>query len=254
MQWSVKRRLIYLGLVIVFFALIGAGLWYRYQPAASCSDNKKNQNELGVDCGGPCARVCSFEVRPVQDVWSRLFNIDDTRWDEVTLVKNPNRDYAARDLGYRIRVFDINDVLVTTREGKIFLNPGESFFIYQGRLEIGNRVPKRASFEITSGPVWQRLDRGAVVYPKVTYKSFTSGPTPLLVATIENESLKTLSDVSVSAVLSDADENALAVSSTLVEKLEPREKQEVVFTWPRYFTVEPTFFDFYPHFDPARNR
>lgn len=251
MGWSVKRRIIYLSIVLVFTLLVAGVFWYRTRPAPSCFDNKQNQDELDTDCGGPCARVCSFEVKPAKEVWSRLFEIDGGRYDEVTFIKNPNRRYAARQLSYRVKIFDANDVLITTKTGETFLNPGESFFIYNSRLDVGNREPRRAAFEITDGPIWQRVDV-KLPEPKVTYKSFVNQPTPLLVARVENDSLQTLTDLQIVAVLSDEDQNALAVSSTLMEKLEPGESREVAFTWPKTLAAEPTSFNFYPHLDLAK--
>ena len=251
MNWAVKQRVFYLLLVVAFFAVIAGGFWYQIRPAPSCQDGKQNQSEIGVDCGGPCARVCSFEVKPAKEVWSRVFKIDDSRYDAVTFLKNPNRNLAARQLGYRIKIFDAQDVLITTKTGEAFLNPNESFFVYNSRLDVGNREPKRASFEITDGPVWQRVEAKLPI-PKVTYKNFVNQPTPLLVAQVANDSLQTITDLQIVAVLSDEDQNALAVSSTLVEKLEQGESREVAFTWPKALSVDPTFFNFYPHLDLAK--
>lgn len=251
--WSTKRRLFYLGLILLVLIIFAGFLWLRSQPAPSCFDNKNNQGELDTDCGGPCARVCPFEVKPAREIWSRLFKIDDNRYDAVTLLRNPNNRYSARQLGYRIKVFDYNDVLISTKTGEVFLNPGEDLYIYNGRLDVGNREPKRALFEIVSGPIWQRVDP-STISPQIIYKSFVNQPTPLLVAEVKNDSLATITDLQVVAVLSDAEENAIAISSTLVEKLLPQETREIVFTWPKTLTTEPTFFDFHPHFDLVRVR
>ncbi len=251
MAWSVGRRLFYLGLVVLFFAAIGAIIYSGTRAAPSCSDNKQNQSELDIDCGGPCARVCPFEVKPLTTVWSRIFNLENGRYDVATFLKNPNRVHATRQLQYRVRLFDRSGILVTTREAEAFVNPGESLFLYNTRLDVGNRTPERVVFEITGGPVWQRVERTPVPL-KAKFKSFTNTPSPLLVANLENSSLTDLSDVQVVAVLSDEEENALAISSTLVEKLAKGEEREISFTWPKSLPVEPTFFDFYPHYDLAK--
>lgn len=253
MHWAVKQRLFYLLLVLAFFALIAGAVWYRVQPPPSCEDGKQNQNELDVDCGGSCARVCPFEVKPVREIWSRVFKIDENRYDTVTFLKNPNRIHAARQLGYRIKVFDSNDILITTKVGEAFLNPAESLYLYSSRLDTGNAVPRRVSFEVTEGPIWQRIENFPRL-PRVTFKSFTNQPTPLLVAEVENDSLKTISDLQIIAVLSDEVENALAVSSTLIDQLAPAEKREIAFTWGKSLPVDPTFFNFYPHLDLSKVR
>lgn len=248
MGWSVKRRLTYLAIVLLTLLTCGAILWYSRLPEPSCSDGKKNQDELDIDCGGVCARVCPFEVKPVRELWSRLFQIDRNRYDQVTFIRNPNREFAARNLKYRVRIFDANDILVTTRTGEIYLNPGESLPLYHTRLELGNRTPRRAIFEITEQPVWQRRSAGEIDL-KVTYKSFINEPAPALTAEVQNNSLNDLRDITVVGMLADEEENIIAVSSTLVEYLNKGEKKEIVFTWPRALPVEPTFRYFYPHFE-----
>lgn len=248
MGWSVKRRLVYLTIVTVTLLTCGGILWYSRLPQPSCYDNKKNQDELDVDCGGVCAKVCPFEVKPVRELWSRLFQLDRGRYDEVTFIRNPNREFLARDLKYRVRVFDANDVLITTRTGEVYLNPGESLPLYHTRLDVGNRVPKRAVFEITEEPVWQR--RSVEEAPvKVGYRSFINEPSPALTAEVSNESLSDLRDITVVGMLADEEENIIAVSSTLVESLGKGEKKEIVFTWPQPLPIEPTFRYFYPHFE-----
>ena len=43
------------GLFYLFIIGAVAGLGYLiFKPVASCFDNLQNQNETGVDCGGPC--------------------------------------------------------------------------------------------------------------------------------------------------------------------------------------------------------
>lgn len=248
MEWSVKRRLMYLGLVVLVIIALGGLVWWRVQPPPSCTDGKQNQNELGTDCGGVCTNVCPFEVKPLKEVWSRVFPIGPERFDAATLLRNPNPRHAARRFSYRLRILDGNGVLLTTQEGSAFANPGEDVFLYQNRLAVGKRVPARVIFEFTDEPVWQRINQTPPVL-KLSYQSFTDAPTPLLVAEIENQSLVDLRDIQVVAVLSDEGGNALAISSTLVEQLDRGAKREVVFTWPTALAVPPTFFDFYPHLE-----
>lgn len=253
MNWGVRGRLLYLTLVLAVLALVALGIWYRTRPAPSCFDGKLNQGELETDCGGSCARVCPFETKPLKEVWSRIFAGAPGRYDVATFLKNPNPRHAARSFAYRLKLFDRAGILVTTQESEAFANPGESFFLYSPRLEVGNRLPERVVFEIVDGPVWQRLEPASLDL-KIAFKSFTNTPSPLLLAEAENASLSDLRDIQVVTVLSDEEQNALAVSATLIDKLEKGRRQEISFTWPVSLPREPVFFDFYPHFDWALSR
>ena len=42
----------------------------------NCSDNIQNQNEIGVDCGGECVRVCALEATDLVLLWTRTLDID----------------------------------------------------------------------------------------------------------------------------------------------------------------------------------
>lgn len=248
--WSTRRRLIYFTSITALLLVLGVVLLVVIKPAPSCIDGKKNQDEVGIDCGGSCSRVCPQEIRDVKVVWTRIFNVADKRYDAATLIENPNRAHGAKELKYNLRVLDANNLLISIRAGSIFLNPGESYLVYDNRLTVGNRVPARAVFIIDEAPVWQKVAR-AMPPLTLTVKKFTNTPTPELLVEVENKSLLELNNITVSALLSNKQQNALAVSSTVVERLMPEGKQEIVFTWPQPLSEDPVFFDFYPHLDVA---
>jgi hypothetical protein len=251
LSWSLRRRLVYLGLVTLASLVMVAVVYLFAKPVPSCFDGLQNQDELGVDCGGACAKVCPLELKPIRVLWSRIFNPSTGRYDLATLVENPNSRYAARSFNYSVKVLDENNLLITTRRGQAFLNPGETMVIYDPKLEVGQRVPYRTSFSLDS-PVWQRLDGpGPVLQVKDQTITFTS-PGARLNATVVNESSQVFRNVQVVAVVSGSDENALAVSSTLVERLEPGQSSDLVFLWTKAFSNTPALVDFYPHFDYAQ--
>ena len=67
--------------VIVFF--------YYYQPA-TCRDGKQNQEEDGVDCGGPCSLICDAQSATPIVSWVRFFKIQDGFYNVASFVENPN--------------------------------------------------------------------------------------------------------------------------------------------------------------------
>jgi hypothetical protein len=248
--WSTQRRLLYVAIISGLILVLGVALLVVAKPAPSCTDGKKNQDEVGIDCGGGCSRVCPQEIKEVKVIWTRIFKTDDKRYDAATLIENPNRSHGVKELKYNVRVLDANNLLVSIRSGSVFLNPGETYLIYDNRLTVGNRVPARANFIIDDAPVWQKVEQ-ATPPLKLAVKAFTNTPTPQLVVTVTNPTLQELSNVAISALLSNKQQNALAVSSTLVETLPAESTKEIFFTWPQPFTEDPVFFDFYPHVNVA---
>ena len=248
LSWSVKRRLLYLFLTLVLLGAIGAALYVYYKPIASCQDGIKNQDELGIDCGGSCLQVCPTEIQDLRVVWSRVLKVGEGKYDSAVFVENPNPRHGIKQLNYSLRVVDRDNILIADIPGQILLNPKEQLIIFNSRLNVGLRVPARVIFEITDPPVWQKIERPI---PKLTMikKGFINTPRPQFLVSITNESLDGLKDIEVIVVLSDLDGNAIAVSSTFVETLDPGETRELSFTWPEPLAEEPTTIDLYPHFD-----
>lgn len=248
MAWSIRRRLLYLLSLVLAIAALGASGYWVWKPAPSCFDGRQNQDETGVDCGGACAAVCPAEIRPLKEVWTTVLESNTGVYDAASFVINPNRSYLARRATFAVRVFDAADSLITTHEGEVFLNPAEQLVVLVPRLEVGQRVPARATLEFAAPPVWQKV---TVDRPPLAIRSYqlTLEPTPRLTAVVANESLHNLTDITVAALLSDAEQNAVAVSSTLVDALAPGATKELVFTWSKAFAREVVLFDFYPHVD-----
>ena len=62
-SWSKKRQIIYLALVVGFFIFVTTVfLFFLLYETPTCFDGKQNQEEIGIDCGGPCVRLCVFQV------------------------------------------------------------------------------------------------------------------------------------------------------------------------------------------------
>ena len=64
MSWAARRRLIISfivgGVLILLLIFIGYKTFYRIP---TCTDNKENQDETGIDCGGSC-KPCKVKIIP----------------------------------------------------------------------------------------------------------------------------------------------------------------------------------------------
>lgn len=248
LSWSVRRRLIYLAIILFLAAIAAVATFIFLKKPPTCFDGKKNGDEVGIDCGGSCSLVCAVEIMPLKVIWSRLFDIGSSKYDVVALVKNPNLKHGATQVEYTFRLWDKDNLLINSKTSKTFINPKEDLVIFESRIDVGKKVPTRTTFELDDSPLWQKIDR---VPPKLTFsnKRFENEPVPRLIATLKNESLVTVKNISVSAILSGEDQNAVAVSSTFMEELSGGESRDVSFSWPQPFTVEISFIDLAVHFD-----
>lgn len=247
-SWGVRRRLVYLLVLFLAAAIVAVFLLVVFQSEPSCFDDEKNQGELGIDCGGPCERVCPFETGDIKVVWTKILETGRRKYDAATFILNPNPTHAVKRLGFNLKVFDETNLLITSRSGKLFLNPGEKTVVFHPRLSVGQRVPARAVFEITDPPVWQKV--GDVASP-LSWRIgvFTNEPFAKLSVSLQNTALVELEGIETVVALSNSSQNVIAVSSSYLERLGSGESKEIVFTWPSPLAETPVFFDFYPHID-----
>ncbi len=113
---------------LFFFAGIIYGSYVLFiRPAPSCFDKIRNQNEEGVDCGGPCAAACiPAELRPIVAI-DRILKFSSTPSSISILAKisNANLDYAAKNFSYKFNFYKANGDFVGSLGGNSFIYAGE---------------------------------------------------------------------------------------------------------------------------------
>lgn len=244
-SWRRRRQSFILFLVFCVLGFITTGLFVWLKPVPSCDDAKLNQGELGVDCGGPCARVCQSETVPLLVEWTRTFPVGGGYYDVVAKISNRNNTIGVPELSYTVELFDEKNVSISKRRGTTFVNPNESLYIFEEHFFVGERIPRRAVLLPEGTLAWQR---SSSVAPKLTVlnKVFSNDSQPLLTASLLNESVVDLRDVSVVGVLFDNAGNAYGASATILERLGKGEQVPIFFTWREPFTEGPTNNDISP--------
>jgi hypothetical protein len=231
-SWRARRQLFYFAAFAVIVGLIGWRVFVYFQPVPTCFDNKQNQNETGVDCGGPCAKKCLGDVKDLTVVWTRISSSADGKYDVAALVDNGNTYAGLKTLTYRFKLYDERGVTVAIREGVTYLNPAERFMILESGINTKAKIPKRAVLELpeASATDWRRFE---VTKPNVIVvrKIFINEPFPTLEAVLRSSEVKALTDLQVAAVLYDEAQNVLAVSRTTLDNLPAAGERSAYFTW-----------------------
>ena len=70
-----KRQILYVGILIIFLEYLVLVVSPYINEIPSCTDNKQNGDEKGIDCGGSCRKSCTFEVDKISTLWSRTFEV-----------------------------------------------------------------------------------------------------------------------------------------------------------------------------------
>ncbi|MCR4310974.1 MAG: hypothetical protein NUV54_00150, partial [Candidatus Taylorbacteria bacterium] len=86
-SWSTRHQFFYISGAILFFlfALALPTLFLTYK-APSCVDGVQNQEELGIDCGGPCSVLCKAEALDVIVRWQRAFRVKEGVYNALAYV------------------------------------------------------------------------------------------------------------------------------------------------------------------------
>ena len=253
MTWALKRQIFYITILVLFFSIFGFLIIYpNLNKAPTCTDNKQNGDETGVDCGGSCPKACVYQVDQVSILWARAFRVVPGRYNAVAYLTNHNQNEAIENITYRFRFADANNVYVGKREGSTFVPSGGNFAVFEPAIDIGSSVPVYVSFEFTEEPVWLQVSPEKINQLKVLVSNIQlldEKTSPRLSATVKNSSLFTIPKVDVVAILYDARGNAISTSRTYFDQLAPLQNADVNFTWPEPLPGDVVEKEIIPMFD-----
>jgi len=236
MTWALKRQIFYIGTLILFFIIFSFLIIYpNSNKKPTCADNKQNGNEAGVDCGGSCPKACLSQVDEVSVIWTRAFKVISGRYNAVAYLENHNKNTAVNRINYRFRFADANNVYIGKREGSTYIPPSGKFAIFEPGIDIGNSIPVYTTFEFTQTPEWIQISQEKIKQLQVLVSDITlinEKTSPVLSATIKNNSLFVIPEMDIIAILYDANRNAVSASRTYLDFLAGEEKKDINFTWP----------------------
>lgn len=253
MSWAVRRQLTILVIILAFIGFFAGLFFFLVKPETSCKDGKVNQGEEGIDCGGPCDRVCPNSVSDPIIKWSRVLAVRQGQYDTVAFIENQNPRVGLEELSYRFTLYDAKNNPVAERTGKTFLNPAEKMVIYEPLVVTGNVVPVKSFLELEkpdTGYLWKKpLPNPQLPNLRIRTKTFDDTTKDRVTAIIANDSLTDGRDITIIAVLYDTEGNAMGASSTYLDRIQGNSELPIVFTWPNPFTETPQSFDIYLHYD-----
>lgn len=232
MSWTARRKLLIL--LIIAFALIvvvGVPSFFLLYKAPSCTDGIQNQGEEGIDCGGPCMKLCQAGFVPPQELWATSSQVVSGIYNLLAYVANPNAGVYAPSVSYAFKLYDSQGVLINERDGQVYVPNTPRFAIFEPSMSTGTRVPYRTFFQFTSEPQW--ANSPAETDLSVTNSTFvTASTSSRLDATVLNSSLAAKSNIQIIAIMYDSEGNALAFSKSLIPSISQNGTTDVFFTWP----------------------
>lgn len=251
MSWASQRRFFILfGIgtsAVAVIAVIAIAALYK---TPSCSDNKRNQGEQGIDCGGPCQYLCSADEYAPTVLFTQAISTGDGRTDVVAAVRNPNVAVAAKDVPYVITLYGADQVLLKQVTGTLDLPPPPvaTVPVYVPGVSSGSQKVARAFLAIAPSAVkWFALANDPRILPVVSNTLLGgTADAPRIDAILTNGSITTLRDVGVVVFVRDAGGQIIAASQTVLPSIPAQGTATATFTWNEAFSAVPAAIEVTP--------
>lgn len=230
-MWAFWRRIEYgVGYFLTLMLLItGVYFLYFYQ-SPTCFDTKMNGEEIGIDCGGSCTRICSYTVQPPHVLWAKSFPANQGEFNAVAYVENKNQYAGTPELRYTFTLRD-DEGVIATRAGTTVLPPDSTYPVFAGRIATDGRIPTQTSLTLEPAEMWLPYAFGRAQFSSSNLELKDADSRPRLNARLENTELTPAKNIEVVATIFDALGNPLTASQTFIEELSPRGFKDVTFTW-----------------------
>jgi hypothetical protein len=251
--WSIKRKRIILLLVVLVLAIIlGVPLFFFFHQTPTCTDGKQDGDETGVDCGGSCMLLCPDESLPMIIKGDpQVLKVATSTYDVVAYVQNPNVSGKVLNAAYTFNLYDASSTIpLKTIQGTTFIPTNSSFAVFEGPISFVEETPVRATFAWDTNLSWQKDTQAT---PELQVKEIVlsnQNSSPRIDAQLENDSLGTVSNIELAALIFDNNDNIIAASKTVVDSLEAGQSAPLVFTWPTAFTSATTSIEILPRIFP----
>ena len=137
-------------IALVFFALLGSvgtGIYLALRPPASCFDNRKNQGETGLDCGGPCV-PCNLKENPPLLVKQTplLLKSSNNKINVLIQFSNLDSEWGAQEFTYHL-IFTGSNGETQQLDYSDFILPHEVKTVVLPQLDT-NFIPQAATLTI----------------------------------------------------------------------------------------------------------
>jgi|SRR3989338_4305831 len=249
MSWAGERRatIIAIASFVVLAALLILGFSIFYD-TPTCTDRKQNQDEDGIDCGGSCTTLCSFQVEDAPVVsFVRALTPQMGRTDIVAQIENRNETAEAVDAPFLLEVYDANRRLIAKKTIQVDLPPETTVPIYLADVAPRESVAAQAFLvPDTESIVWRKVSGERIFLPTVTQILIAEGDAPRVTATLVNPLARVIYDITLIAIVRDASGNVIAASQTVVSALPSQGTAPVTFTWNTPFSAFSPRVDIYP--------
>lgn len=240
MSWAARRRFIILliigAVVVAFLAVV---LIATVSKAPSCTDGIQNQNEAGIDCGGPCAYLCTVQNQPPTVLYTQALEYGGGRTDVIASIENKNTTAAAKNVPYRITLYGTGQALIQEISGMVDLPPGATVPVYVPQIFSGKQAVIGAFLSVAASSVqWFFMTPNQRSVPLVS--NISRGGTlgaPRVQAVLINPTVTPFNNVQTIVIVHNKNGDVIAASQTVVPSIPAQGQATATFTWSAAFSA-----------------
>ena len=230
-----QKKFIYGLFYLIIFILIVFGL-YRglINPVTTCFDGLQNQDEEGIDCGGPCTACEILALRPLKVVGSpKILSLDSGQSVVIAKIFNPNTGYSATTFNYKMDLFKTSGRRLDTIKGESFIYASETKYLLELNLDRYDQDISHAEIEI-SDPVWKE----AAVFskPNLTVKNLLTEELSQKIkvsGSVINNGAITVSRVKITTILVNSFNIELFASQITLGSINSLEEKNFIIFFPK---------------------
>lgn len=249
MSWAAGRRFLILliigAIVVAFLTVMSIATFYK---APSCSDNRQNQDETGIDCGGACQYLCTEQKLSPTVLFTKAIKNGEGRVDVIAKVENKNADAAAKNVFYKVTLYGSDQSIIQEMTGTIELSPSASVPVFVPNIQTGNQTVVSAFLDIESSSLrWFSMPSDTRIIPKVSNTRQTgTASSPRIEATFTNPSAITITNMKAVVLVYNGNGGVIAASSTIVPAIQAQGQATATFTWNYAFSDVPASIEVVP--------
>ncbi len=149
MSYRFLKQLVYIFIYCAIFFLLGWGGYKLFYVEPTCFDGKQNQNEAGIDCGGPCFPCAITGVADPEVLWKKILPATAKAGNLIIAIKNTTGKYGADNIEYAIRLVGADGRSLKEFSGKSFILPSQIKYIVIPNIDILARDVLDIQFSIS---------------------------------------------------------------------------------------------------------
>jgi len=183
------------------------------------------------------------EKKPLEILFDNFIPTTENNYDLVARVKNPNSDFGVESVGYVFEIYDSNNQLIASKEGKTYILPQEAKYIIEQKFFSEKSVSK-IEFKLKDVS-WIKLKEFSELELRIKNRNLqlTEEGFNRISGAIENRSNYDLDKIEVVGLLFDENGEIIGVGKTEMRTVLMGESRGFELIWPYQISIPIASYD-----------